>query len=67
MSGFNTLAEYYSDTKRWSDLDLRSFDIIQLMEDLNKTCLHNSKDSNHLIVLTVDSASKEPMLLHHLT
>ena len=62
MSRFATWTEYYSDNNRWSDLDLRSFDIIQLMNALTEPCVQNLKDNNCLVVLTIDPVSKEPIL-----
>ena len=67
MFRFAPQTQHYSDNKRWSDLDLRIFDIIHLMSGSTEEHVQNLKDMNYLVVLTIDSVSKEHVILHHLT
>ena len=53
--------------ENWTELNLISKKVIDLLNDLTPKCVANLKENNNLVALTIDPMSSDTLVLHHLT
>ena len=62
-----TWSDYYGDQSQWTDLNMISLNVINLLNEKAEICVANLKDNNNLTALTLDPVTSEILVIHHLT
>ena len=67
MNLASSWTDYHADHDCWLPLNLKSLDVINLLDTSTALCVQNLKDNNDLVALTLDPISKEVLLVHRIT